>query len=527
MKAAVTFDEVSFSYPGSELPALHDVSLDIAEGSFALVTGPTGAGKSTFLRAMNGLVPHFTGGDFSGRVLVEGRDTLDVPPRRLADAIAFVPQDPGAAFVVDRVEDELAYAMENLGTDPGVMRRRIEETLDLLALESLRDRSVRSLSGGERQRVAIAAALTPGPRVLVLDEPTSQLDPQGAEDVLAALQRLVHDIGLTVVVAEHRLERVAGFADVVISCVAGRFASGQPAAQLADSPTAPPVTRLARRAGWEPVPLTVREARRVAPTLQPPTCVTSRAARPGESLLTGSGLVATYGGISVLNGIDIGLGPGEIAALMGRNGSGKSTLLRTLVGLHRPAAGTVSFAGRAPVAGRDVAFCPQIPESILFKDSVIDEVRATIEWTGTEADPAGILDSLGLTAHAESHPRDLSAGERLLVAVAATVAAAAPVLLLDEPTRGLDPVSKQKLAAFIKKHAADGGAVLFATHDVEMAAELAGRVVMLARGDVIADGAPDVVLGDSPVFAPQMSRVFGPGWLTTDQVWSALSGAGA
>ncbi|MGI8774062.1 MAG: ABC transporter ATP-binding protein [Actinomycetota bacterium] len=526
MTAAVSFEGVSFSYPDAPGPALRNVSLEIAEGSFALVTGPTGAGKSTFLRAMNGLVPHFTGGTFSGRVLVEGRHTLEVPPRRLADVVAFVPQDPGSAFVLDRVEDELAYAMENLGVDKAVMRRRVEETLDLLALEPLRERSVRSLSGGERQRVAIAGALTAGPRLLVLDEPTSQLDPQGAEDVLAALQRLVHDIGLTVIVAEHRLERVAGFADVVISCDAGIFTTGEPAAQLADSPTAPPVTRLGRLAGWDPLPLTVRDARRVAPDLQRPAREDS-IDPSGPSLLTASKVTASYGPKRVLNGVDVELRSGEVVALMGRNGSGKSTLLRTLVGLHDPERGAITFGGRLPVAGRDVGFCPQTPESILFKDTVLDEVKATIEWTKSTSDPQEILASLGLSVHAGAHPRDLSAGQRLLVAVAATVAGGAPVLLLDEPTRGLDPASKHKLAAFIRAHAAAGGAVMFATHDVEMVAELAGRVVMLARGDVIADGPPDPVLSDSPVFAPQMARVFGRGWLTPDQVWGALSGAGS
>lgn len=526
VNSAVSFAGVSFSYPDAPGPALRDVSIEVAEGSFVLVTGPTGAGKSTFLRAMNGLVPHFTGGTFRGRVLVEGRDTLEVPPRRLADVVAFVPQDPGAAFVLDRVEDELAYAMENLGVAKAVMRRRVEETLDLLALEPLRERSVRSLSGGERQRVAIAGALTAGPRLLVLDEPTSQLDPQGAEDVLAALQRLVHDIGLTVVVAEHRLERVAGFADVVVSCDAGVFTAGDPAAQLADSPTAPPVTRLGRLAGWDPLPLTVRDARRMAPALEPPAPDGSTAP-PGRSLLTASKVTASYGPKRVLSAVDVTLRSGEVVALMGRNGSGKSTLLRTLVGLHDPDGGAVTFGSRPPVAGRDVGFCPQTPESVLFKDSVLEEVKATIEWTKSASDARAVLASLGLSAQEGAHPRDLSAGQRLLVAVAATAAGGAPVLLLDEPTRGLDPGSKHKLAAFIRAHAAAGGAVMFATHDVEMVAELAGRVVMLARGEVIADGPPGAVLGDSPVFAPQMARVFGRGWLTPDQVWGALSGAGA
>ncbi len=259
---ALRFDAVTFRYPDTDVPAIADVTLAIDEGTFALVAGPTGAGKSTLLRCANGLVPHFTGGTFSGRAFAAGRDTLAHPPRRLADVVAFVPQDPAASFVVDRVEDELAYGMENLGTPPAHMRRRIEEMLDLLDIEPLRDRSVRSLSGGERQRVAIAAAMAAGPRILVLDEPTSQLDPQAAEHVIAALQRLVHDQGLTVLLAEHRLERVAGVVDVAIGVDGGRVATGSPAHVIADLTSAPPVVRLGRLLAWDPVPLTVREARR-------------------------------------------------------------------------------------------------------------------------------------------------------------------------------------------------------------------------------------------------------------------------
>ena len=267
--SALRFDAVSFSYPDADRPALHDASVSIDEGTFALAVGATGAGKSTFLRAANGLVPHFTGGRFSGRVVVDGRDTLEHAPRALADAVAYVPQDAAASFVLDRVEDELAYGMENLGVDPVHMRRRVEEMLDLLDVEPLRRRSVRSLSGGEQQRVAIAAALAAGPRILVLDEPTSQLDPQGAEHVVAALQRLVHDQGMTVLLAEHRLERVAGFVDLALGFERGTVVPGEPAEVIRRLAMGPPVARLGRLVGWDPVPLTVREARRLGGRLAP------------------------------------------------------------------------------------------------------------------------------------------------------------------------------------------------------------------------------------------------------------------
>jgi energy-coupling factor transport system ATP-binding protein len=523
MTEPIRFEGVTFRYPGSSSPAIVNASFAITEGSFVLVAGATGTGKSTLLRAMNGLVPHFSGGEFSGRVLVGGTSTLDRAPRHLADRIAFVPQDAGASFVVDRVEDELAYAMENLGVAPATMRRRVEETLDLLAIEGLRDRSVRTLSGGERQRVAIAAALTAGPRVLVLDEPTSQLDPQGAEDVLAALQRLVHDMGLTVVIAEHRLERVAGFVDAVVGC---RRASpptiGDPRAVLEELHIGPPVARLGWSLGWSPVPLTVREARERARGVTLYRRGGNGKVAVGRTRVSARGLTAGYGARAVLEKINLDVRAGEIVALMGRNGSGKTTLLRCLCGLHEPMRGRVFVDDVAPRPGRTIALCPQEPETVLFKDSVADEVKATLNESGGESDADAILADFGVADVADLHPRDLSAGQRLLVAAAAIAATGAGTLLLDEPTRGLDYSSKQRLATVLRGLAAAGYSLVFATHDVELAAEVAGRVVILAGGEVIADGNPADVLGDSPVFAPQMARTFDGRWLTPDEVVAAV-----
>jgi len=527
MSDALRFDGVTYTYPEGARPAIEDVDLAIDEGSFALAVGPTGSGKSTLLRAANGLVPQFTGGTFTGRVSVDGRDTLAHAPRRLADVVAFVPQDPGASFVLDRVEDELAYGMENLGVDPVHMRRRVEETLDLLDLAGLRDRSVRTLSGGERQRVAIAAALAAGPRILVLDEPTSQLDPQGAEDVMAALQRLVHDHGMTVLLAEHRLERVAGWVDVAIGFDHGRVRSGTPADVIGHLGAGPPVTRLGRMLGWDPLPLTVRAARAAAAAGPRPALPPRDMARNGDGhgpvVAEVRGVSASYAEPTVVRDLDLDVHEGEVLAVMGRNGAGKSTLLRVLAGIHEPSGGQVRVLGAKPRPGVDVGLCPQEADELLFNDSVEHEVRATLVARGEAGDAGPWLAALGIAGLAARHPRDLSAGQRLLVATAAVAATDAPLLALDEPTRGLDPASKERLIGFIRAHAIAGRAAVVATHDVELAAAVATRVVILAGGELIADGEPGSVLGDSRVFAPQMTRVFGPGWLTPEQVAEALT----
>ena len=266
----IRFENVSVTYVGAAGPVLRDVDLHVPEGELCLVVGPTGSGKSTLLRAVNGLVPHFSGGLLSGRVTVAGRDTRTHPPRELADVVGIVGQDPLAGFVTDIVEEELAYGMESLGLPSAVMRQRVEETLDLLGLADLRDRPLRTLSGGQRQRVAIGSVLTMHPKVLLLDEPTSALDPPAAEEVLAALQRLVHDLGLTVLITEHRLERVVQYADRVVRLtgVGGGVLHGDPAEVLAGSAVVPPVVELGRLAGWSPLPLSVRDARRLAAPLR-------------------------------------------------------------------------------------------------------------------------------------------------------------------------------------------------------------------------------------------------------------------
>ncbi|MFD9481995.1 ABC transporter ATP-binding protein, partial [Streptomyces nojiriensis] len=260
----IRFEQVSVTYEGASAPSLQGVDLVIPEGELTLLVGPSGVGKSTLLGTVSGLVPHFTGGTLRGRVTVAGRDTRTHEPRELADVVGTVGQDPLAHFVTDVVEDELAYGMESLGLPPAVMRRRVEETLDLLGLNELRDRPIATLSGGQQQRVAIGSVLTPHPKVLVLDEPTSALDPAAAEEVLAVLQRLVHDLGTTVLMAEHRLERVVQYADQVLLLPSPGAAPviGTPAEIMAVSPVHPPVVALGRLAGWSPLPLSIRDARR-------------------------------------------------------------------------------------------------------------------------------------------------------------------------------------------------------------------------------------------------------------------------
>ncbi|MET7856472.1 ATP-binding cassette domain-containing protein [Streptomyces sp. NPDC005318] len=575
----IRFEQVSVQYEGAARPTLSGVDLTVPEGELVLLVGPSGVGKSTLLGAVSGLVPHFTGGTLRGRVTVDGRDTRTHKPRELADLVGTVGQDPLSHFVTDTVEDELAYGMESLGLAPDVMRRRVEETLDLLGLAGLRDRPIATLSGGQQQRVAIGSVLTPHPKVLVLDEPTSALDPAAAEEVLAVLQRLVHDLGTTVLMAEHRLERVVQYADQVVLLPSPGAAPvmGAPADVMAVSPVHPPVVALGRLAGWDPLPLSVRDARRRAAALRErlasagPPASTAPAPVPDPSAAAPSapvaaaplpdaapvrrglfrrrreptaepvveatalveGLGVRRGRVEALRRVTLRVAPGETVALMGRNGAGKSTLLAALVGMVEPTSGTVRVGGLAPHRThprdmvRRVGLVPQEPRDLLYADTVAAECAAADTDAGAAPGSCRALVSELLPDVPDAtHPRDLSEGQRLALALAIVLTARPPLLLLDEPTRGLDYAAKARLVSVLRALAAGGHAIVLATHDVELAAELAHRVVILADGEIVADGPTGQVVVSSPAFSPQTAKILAPQeWLTVAQVRGALEAA--
>jgi len=503
----ITLEGLGYRYPEAEGPTLVDVSATIEPGQVILLRGPSGSGKSTLLRCLNGLVPHSTGGEFRGRVIVCGLDTRAHAPRELGAHIGFVFQHPDAQFVLEDVEAELAFGMENLGLPLPLMRKRVEEVIDQVGINHLRRRRIDTLSGGERQRVAIAAALAVHPQALVLDEPTSQLDPQAAEDVLQVVMRLVAELGMTTVIAEHRVERIAPLVDRIWTLDAGVLKDQPPRTALAEGGARPPVVDLALRAGWSPIPLGLRDARvytQRLPTLPPyPPPQAGEGnfhdAGWGQVICRGENLEYRYDGVPAVRGLSLSLGRGQVTALMGRNGSGKTTLLKLIAGLLRPQRGTVQANARA-------AYVPQDADTLLFASSVEEELRGQ---------PPEVM--APFHAWLRRYPRDLSSGERQQLAIA-VVAAQADLLLLDEPTRGLDPQVKQALSAFLRMRAAAGAAIVIATHDVEWAARTADRVLLMAEGEIYADGLPAAVLSDSLVFATQISKLVGGGWLLPDEV---------
>jgi energy-coupling factor transporter ATP-binding protein EcfA2 len=460
----------------------------------------------------------------AGNVEVGGISIKDVRPGELAELIGIVGQNPVNGFVTDIVEDELAFSMESLNLSNEVMRKRIEEILDLLSLAAIRNRKIATLSGGEQQRVAIGAAMVMHPKILVLDEPTSALDPVAAEEVLAILQRLVHDLGITVIIAEHRLERVIGYVDTVIEIGAsGNTRIGKPEEILQDSKIAPPIVKLARALKLPKIALSVRELRKEVSAVRTKGQDQAFAKKEDQSkvLIETKNLTVNYHDFQALKPLNLRIAAGEIVALMGRNGAGKSSLIKSLLGL-------IEYQGKVEKhltsgTGR-IGYIPQDANDLLFHQSVSDECNQTDNDHKLKAGTTfELLAEIAPGVKANLHPRDLSEGQRLALVLAIVLAPNPELLILDEPTRGLDYETKTLLISQLRQRANNGAAVLIATHDVELVAELANRVAILADGELVADGTTVDVLLASPAFAPQVTKVMSPRkWLTVSDVLKAL-----
>jgi len=518
----IRIERLTYTYPEGSRPALQDVGLEVQPGDGLLLTGASGSGKSTLLWSLNGLVPHFYGGRFAGRVHVAGLDTRQSLPSALAARVGTVFQEPTFRFITSTAGDEIAFGLELADLPTAEIRRRVQETLERLQIGEVRDRPLDRLSGGEQQRVAIAAALARQPQVLLLDEPTSQLDVFGAASLVEWLTDLRRELGLTTLISEHRLIRLIESVDhMAYLAPDGRLvAYGEPQVVQGSMPYALPELEAARRLGlaWDHGAAAREVLRQCLLRLPPPVA----SDQPGESLLQGSGLQLGYNGRAVLRGIDLEVGRGEVLAVLGRNGSGKTSLLRGLMGLERLQAGEV-WLNRQRIdqlsvvtRSRELAFVPQWPAALLFGESVRAELDLTLANHGLLQEPpvapGELLERLGLTAVAERSPRDLSAGERQRAALAAVMVAGPRLLLLDEPTLGVDPLAQRSLAHLLLDWRRDGISIVLATHDIEFAARVADRVLLLDDGRVVDQGPMAETLFRHPELRTSLQRLTGSSW---------------
>ena len=509
-----------YRYPERREAALRDVTLELGEGSFTVLAGVSGSGKSTLLRALCGLVPHFHGGEAEGELDVGGMSVRENGPGRLAAVCGSVFQDPETQVVMGGVRAELSLPLEHRGDTPAAVARGVEEVALALGVAELLDRRTDTLSGGELQRVAIAAALVHRPRLLLLDEPTSQLDPVAGDELIWMLRRLNEEWGTAVVLAEHRLERCLPAADRVVAIEDAAVAfDGAPADFLTWSAAAAPVlatpvARLFSLTGIGPLPTSVKAAREglraAGLATTGPGAEGADTAREGDAdpLLEARDVWhEVHDGPQVLRALDLRLQAGSRVALMGRNGAGKSTLLRLMKGLAEPTRGKILCEGR-------VALLLQNPGDYLIHGHAREEA-------GEDA-----LGRAGLAGRGDANPRDLSGGERQRLALEVALGGEpAAVVCLDEPTRGMDRARKEQLARRIAELAAGGAAVLVATHDTEFAAGFAERVVLMGKGEVIADGSAREVLAGGWHFSTDVARALGgaAGALTPEQGAAVLA----
>jgi len=526
-------ENLTYYYPETEQPALHNVNISIEEGEFLLIVGSSGSGKSSLARALTGLIPDFYGGRIGGKVYYKKRDIRSISRRDLAREVGIIFQDPEKQLVMTGVEAEVAFGLENIGLPQAEMFRRVAEVMGFLGLASLKAEFTATLSGGQKQKLALGSVLAMQPHALILDEPTSQLDPAAAEEFFNLIKRLNEEMNLTIILVEQRLDRCFHLADRVVVMENGQIVRDGLPGEIATwqvkngLPFVPPVAALFARTGSPDVPLTVKEGRsllkkklrdgdkgRDFALVQQEQAVSSPGGKPVVEV---KGLWFAYpNGREALRGINLSVNTGEFLAVLGENAAGKTTLLKNLAGLLKPNRGKVTIMGcdtrqaTPQQLARTVGYLSQNPNDYLFQDTVAEELHFTL--TNLDLTDEGrvdrLLEKLDLTRHRQANPRDLSSGERQRVALASVMVAGPRLLVLDEPTRGLDYGLKARLGSLLREIAKDGTTVLVVTHDVEFAAEYACRIVMLFDGRVAFDGLKHAALGSSMFYAPQISRLF-------------------
>ncbi|KUG03493.1 duplicated atpase component cbru of energizing module of putative cobalamin ecf transporter [hydrocarbon metagenome] len=533
--ADIKIQDLSYYYPDTIKPALNKINLEIPEGQFVLMVGNSGSGKSTLLRTISGLAPGFYNGILQGKIFLDRSEIDQMTRHQLVQEVGIVFQNPESQLVMMSVEQEMAFGLENIGLPDKLMKRRVMEISSSLGLSPHLESCVAELSGGQKQKVALAGVLAMHPGVLLLDEPTSQLDPVAAEELLNIIRRLNEDNGITIIMIEQRLERCCHLADRILVMENGIIAADLKAGSRANgiwmqkAPISylPPLPRLFARAGYKDLPLTVKKGRQLVHSYIPESKLNSfnschvkvsvSGKDQGNNLVDIHDLWFTYpNSDEVLKNVNLKIKEGDFIAVLGENGAGKTTLLKNINGLLKPSRGCVKVAGKdtkeLPLEemARSVAYLSQDPNDYLFMPSVREEIQFTIK--NLELSEDGYVDEIisrfKLDAYSQCNPRDLSTGERQRVALASVLISRPRLLLLDEPTRGFDYQLKEELGNLLLEINRQGTAVMMVTHDVDFAAEYARDICLMFDGGIIEQGSKYEVLQHSTFYSPQIGKLF-------------------
>ncbi len=511
----LALENLSFRYPTEEKDTLRDITFSLDEGDFCVIAGGSGGGKTTLMRLIKReLAPH---GALSGKIYFAGKEQSELSARESAGDIGFVLQNPEAGIVTDKVWHELSFGLENLGFGADYIRLRIGEMANYFGIAHMFRAGTAHLSGGQKQLLCLASAMAMSPRLLLLDEPTSQLDPIAAADFIATLKKINRELGVTVVVAEHRLEELFPIADKVAVIEGGRLAAfGSPrdvCRELAGASISQGFPTAARihsaLGGGGEVPLTVREGRRLlAGRCTPKKNEPSSAPKGGKTAAELAGAYVRYekNAPDILRGASLALCSGELFCLLGANGAGKTTVLRTFAGLIRP------YRGKVRTFGARTAMLPQNAVSVFCGNSVREDLCDILAAHGVKKELFdekinAVSETLSVAHLLAKHPYDLSGGEAQRCALAKVLLTKPQILLLDEPTKAIDPAAKRELAKILRGLADGGMTILAVTHDVEFAAENADRCALFFDGEVLAPRAPQAFFSANNFYTTAASRI--------------------
>ncbi len=557
----IEITDFSFKYQNQPRWILKNINLKITEGEFILLTGASGSGKSTLVRVINGLIPYFYGGELTGKVVVNGTETLSTSLKRLSPEIGFIFQNPENQLFMSDVKNEIAFGLENLGISREVIHERIEEIIDLVGIEDLVGRSLNTLSGGEKQKVAIASILAMRPSILILDEPTAELDPDAAKRVLDLVADIFRKTRMTIILIEHRIDRVLHYVDRAIIMKEGMIHQDGNPAMVFSSPLddlgilIPPCVQVGKALNIQPLPLDLEtletKLRETIPTLAPQTTTNHhdphpKSHKPPRTTTTPIQNPTNHTEISknynkikesrnplmVMHDVSFGYEPnlpvlqnlsmqiyrGEFIGLVGPNGSGKTTLLKLLNGILKPTQGHILFKGedikKKSIAqlAEDIGYIFQNPSIQFYQDTVEEEVEFILKQRKLpealiQTRVAKVLNQFDLEKYRSNYPRYLSIGEQQKIALASIIVNSPQILLLDEPTHGMDYGKKQELYRFLNEYNKQGNAVILASHDMESIAQYADRVIYVRETQILDDGDTRSVIASHPLLQTQMAQL--------------------
>jgi energy-coupling factor transport system ATP-binding protein len=518
--ALIEVNSLSYWYPEMERPALDRIDLKIEEGEFVLIVGPSGCGKSTLLRLFNRTVPDYYGGRIGGNVFIDGKNITEYGKKEIIKKAGIVYQHPEKQIVMQDVEREIAFGLENLNVNIEKMKRNVAEVVSFLNLNHIKDRSTSEISGGEKQRIAIGSVIAMDPDIMMFDEPTSQLDPIGAEEVLSFIKKLNRDTGKTIILVEQRLDRCFDMADRIIFMEKGKISGEGTPSNIPDNINKkyfmPGLTHLFKEAGFENPPVNVKQARDLIRNIDIKVPEVRERVHKDEVMRVSKINFEYEKGSRVLKNINFALRRGEILAVMGENGAGKSTLFKIIAGLIDNYSGEIGVNGKEirkmNMAERieTIGYLSQNPNDYLGRETVFDEVAYTLKNIGSYDSHRveKIIEQLGLSEVRNKNPRDLSGGEKQRVAIACTMVTEPDILVLDEPTRGLDSVNKDKLGEMLKRLSDEGRTIVLITHDSDFAADYTDNVMMMFNGEIVANGRTEELLYDAIYYSPQIAKVF-------------------